>query len=149
MESLQLHRYMNHIVTITLSEGKAAELKLDEPRISGKVTNVSPRGLVLAAKSSATIIMADDILEVRLKRDRVITRMVRVFGPQDDVRQHLADRHGTFVSLLRSLSHEIALSYHNKIDHRDLGHQHGERPGTRAVNETEARFAMRQLDELE
>lgn len=149
MSALELQRYINHVVTITLSETRAAELRVEDCRISGKVTDVSPRGLVLAAKSAATIILEADILDIRLKRDRVIARMVRTYGPRDDVRQHLADRHGTSMSLLRTLDPAVALVYHDKLDHKDLGHQHGPRPGTRTVNEDAAQSIMRQLDELE
>lgn len=149
MSTLELYRYMNHVVTVMLSENRAAELKLDEPKLSGKVTSVSPRGIVLSARSTAIIILASDILGVRLKRDRVVTRMVRLFDDNDDPRQHLADRHGTSVTLLRTLAPETALKYHDKIDHTDLGHQHGNRPGIRTVNEGVADRIMERLDGME
>lgn len=149
MEALELYQFINHVVTVRLSLAKAAELKLDEPRISGKVTEASPTGLVLAAKSTATILRTGDILGIRLKRDRVITRVLRIFTEDDDVRQHLADRHGAWMSLLRTLSPEAALAYHNKIDHSDLGHQHGLKPGTHLINGYAAEHTMRQLDEME
>lgn len=149
MSTLELQRFMNHVVTITLSDSRAAELKLEEPKLSGKVTNVSPRGIVLSAKSSATIVLVADIVNIRLKRDRVVSRMVRIFGSQDDVRQHLADRHGTSMSLLRTLSPEVALQYHDKINHSDLGHQHGDKVGTRTVDEVTAERIMNRLDEMD
>ena len=149
MNASELTRYMNHFVTLHLSEERATQLRLHDPILNGKVTNVSPQGIVFSVKSTAHIIMAHDILGIRVKRGRVVTRMVRVFTPQDDVRQHLADRHGTSMVMLRSLSSEVALAYHARIDHTDLGHRHGTKPGTRAIDPTEASRAMEQLDEME
>lgn len=125
MKADELTRYMNHVVTLRLAEAKAGQLRLDDPVLSGKVTNVSPVGIVFNAKSTTHILAAHDILEIRIKRGRVVTRVVREFTSEDDVRQHLADRHGTSMVMLRSLSPEVALTYHARIDHSDLGHRHG------------------------
>ena len=140
MKANELTRYMNHFVTLRLSEARASQLRLHESQILvGKVTNVSPQGIVFSVKSTAHIILAQDILEIRVKRGRVVTRMVRAFTPQDDVRQHLADRHGTSMVMLRSLPPEVALAYHARIDHSDLGHRHP----------ADASRVMSQLDEIE
>lgn len=149
MKAQELTRYMNHHVTLHLTDSKVTQLKLDSPIISGKVTNVSPEGIVFSVKSTTHIILARDIFDIRIRRGRVVTRMVRVFGPRDDVRQHLADRHGTSMVMLRSLSPEVALAYHERLDHSDLGHRHGDKPGTRAIDPNLASQAMEQLDEME
>lgn len=149
MIAKELTRYMNHHVTLHLSESKANQLRLHDPILNGKVTNVSNEGIVFSVKSTTHILLAHDILDIRVRRGRVVTRMVRVFGPRDDVRQHLADRHGTSMVMLRSLSPEVALAYHQRIDHSDLGHRHGDKPGTRAIDPNLASQAMEQLDEME
>lgn len=149
MKAAELTRYMNHFVTLRLDERRAGQLKLDDPVLNGKVTNVSSEGIVFSVKSTTHILLAQDILDIRVKRGRVVTRMVREFTERDDVRQHLADRHGTSMVMLRSLSPEVALAYHAKIDHSDLGHRHGPKPGTRAVDADGASRAMEQLDEME
>lgn len=137
MEAKELTRYMNHFVTIHLSSERANQLRMHDPILVGKVTNVSPSGIVFSVKSTTHIFMAQDILEIRLRRGRVVVRVVRDFTSQDDVRQHLADRHGTSMVMLRSLSAEVALAYHARIDHSDLGHRHG------------PERVMEQLDEME
>ncbi len=138
MKPTELNRYMNHFVTLRLTEARAEQLRLEDPVLSGRVTNVSPSGLVFSVKSTTHIFMAPEILEIRLRRGRVVVRVVRDFTGQDDVRQHLADRHGTSIVMLRSLTAEVALAYHAKIDHSDLGHRHAD----------PARI-MEQLDEME
>ena len=149
LQASELYQFINHNVTVTLSDFKAAELNLADPNIAGKVVDVSDKGIVLSAKNAAIILSRQDILNLRFRRQRVVSRMVRIFGRQDDVRQHLADRHGTWISLLRTLNPEAALRYHEKIDHKDLGHQHSNKVGTRAVNEDVANRTINQLDEIE
>jgi hypothetical protein len=43
----------------------------------------------------------------------------------DDVRQHLADRHGVAVTWLNAAAPQQAFDYHADIDHSDLAHTHG------------------------
>lgn len=150
MNSKELARYMNHQIQVKLTPAAALRLRAESGSLTGRVTNVSKDGIVLSARSTVTIIAADEIDEVRIRRGRVVVRMVRVFSDRDDVRQHLADRHGVWVGLLRSLTPDSAHIYHEKIDHSDLGHQHGERtPGTQVVDPVAANEAMEQLDEME
>lgn len=149
MKTMDLNRYMNHQVAVHLTEGKARELKADDCVVTGKVTKVSNSGIILSARSTTTILLAEDITDIRIRRGRVVVRMVRVFSDRDDVRQHLADRHGLWIGLLRSLSPEAAHAYHEKIDHADLGHKHGDKPGTQVVDPDQANRAMEALDEME
>ncbi len=149
MNPKDLYRYMNHQVTVILKPEAAKRLRVEGGSLTGKVTNVSESGIVLSARSTAAIIDASDIQDVRIRRGRVVVRMVRIFTGRDDVRQHLADRHGVWVQLLRTLTPEAAHLYHERIDHTDLGHRHGDKPGTQVIDTNAANKAMEELDEME
>ncbi len=146
---IELNRYMNHQVAVHLTREKASELRAEDCVVTGKVTKVSSSGIILSARSTTIILMAEDITDIRIRRGRVVVRMVRIFTDRDDVRQHLADRHGLWVGMLRTLTPEAAHAYHEKIDHSDLGHKHGEKPGTQVVDPDQANRAMEVLDEME
>lgn len=150
MKHQELSRYINHQVTVRLTPEGSRLLRVSDSHLMGKVTNVSSNGIVLSARSTSSILAADVIedIEIRRGRTRVVVRMVRIFSDREDVRQHLADRHGVWVGLLRSLTPEAAYSYHEKIDHTDLGHHHGDKPGTQVVDADAAERAMEELDEM-
>lgn len=48
-----------------------------------------------------------------------------------NVRQHLLDRHGMPFSFIKAMDDTQAFEAHDKINHSDLGHAHGEKPQRR------------------
>jgi hypothetical protein len=118
--------------------------------LEGKVAVVSDAGLALKMRSSTRIIDINRILgfeeQARPKRKRVIKRYVRKIDEESDARQHLADRHGVLVSVLNAVDSETAREMHDKINHLDLGHQHGDKPQRGNVDTDTATQRLEDLD---
>lgn len=139
-----LHTYFNKYVIVNVDTGKDATGSDTFETIEGKAIAASEAGLVVRNRGTTRIIEPKEIIDIeetpRNRRPkRVVRRVVRVFGTTDDVRQHLADRHGVLVSVLNNVSPEDAGMMHANIKHDDLGHRHGDR-----VLQAEA--AMQALD---
>lgn len=110
--------------------GNADELR-------GKVLEVGNDAFVLQTKTDTRVIQFRDTESIIERRRGVTIRRLRIVKENDSVRQHLADRHAIFVSVLKAVDEETCHSLHDKINHHDLGHTH--------VNPDDA---MAVLDEL-
>lgn len=112
------------VVTFSVADG-------DVPtEITGKVLAVSNTGVVVRFKGNPRIILIEDILDhnevSRPRRKRVVRRVVRRIPAEVSVKQHLADRHALFMSLVHAIDEETAHEIHEQINHSDLGHFHRE-----------------------
>lgn len=119
--------------------------------VEGRVQLVEISGLVVKTRSGSEVIELKDVIDIeeqqRPRRRRVIRRYVRVLDPDSNIRQHLADRHGTLVPVLNGNEDDLLFAMHEKIDHSILGHVHGERPPRQAVDPAEAEKRIDQLGE--
>lgn len=151
-EKIDLHKFFGKVVSINVDTGQDETGARTFNTVTGKVTWVSDIGLVLRSRSTVTIVEAKDILDIEeesRKRKRIVRRWVRVIGPSDSAKQHLADRHGILVSVLSAADEDTARQMHEHINHEDLGHQHGNRPNSTFVDSAEAEDAIHQLDATE
>jgi hypothetical protein len=122
----------------------------DYTTLEGKVISASDAGLCIRHRGGPVIIDANKIIgeieEIkRPPRRKIMRRYVRLIDADTPAKQHLADRHGTFVSVLDSVDEDTARLMHDKIDHEDLGHRHGPRGGGNGVEDG----AIERLDELD
>lgn len=88
---------------------------------------VKPRGAMLGE-----LIAADEIVSLEILSEqsaKVVRRRLRIMK-QTDVRQHLADRHGTPVSVIVKMTDQVCFNEHAQIDHTDLAHFHENREDT-------------------
>jgi hypothetical protein len=102
----------------------------DFREVEGTVGKADATGLVLQTSKGVTIIPVARILDVEVKLpNRLQRRWLREAGAST-VRQHLLDRHGMPFDLIaaQGVDHKLYLEMHSKIDHGNLGHQHGVRP---------------------
>lgn len=103
----------------------------DFREVEGTVGRADKTGLVLqTAREGVVIIPANRILDVDIKvTNRLQRRWLREATPST-VRQHLLDRHGMPFDLVAApgLDPKAYLEMHSKIDHSNLGHQHGTKP---------------------
>lgn len=112
------------VVAFSVVEGEATA------EITGKVLAVSQTGVVVRVRGNPRVILIDDIVsheEVsRPRRKRVVRRIVRRIPAEASVKQHLADRHALFMSLVHAVDEKTAHEIHDNINHSDLGHFHRE-----------------------
>lgn len=134
-----LQRFLNHLVIVETVVDNESET------VTGKVLRVGNDSILLSRRSVTEIILVTHITEIRIKRTRVVVRLLRELTKADDIRQHLADRHAVFISVLRMISPDTAMKMHDRIDHRDLGHKHG--PGVGAVL-PDAEDALQAMEDL-
>lgn len=106
----------------------------DFREVSGKILAAGPTGLVVQTKTGSQIIKAEHLLDVeeivRATSRRLTRRWIREAALTDS-RQHLVDRHGMPMSIAQLLTDAEALEMHEKANHEDKGHSHGEKPRQR------------------
>lgn len=97
----------------------------DYREITGRCLVAAATGLVIQTKSRSEIINMDDVIDIILeqKARRLSRRKLGVI-PDDAVRQHLLDRHGMPLDLVKKLDVAAAVEIHSKVDHSKLGHVH-------------------------
>jgi hypothetical protein len=95
-----------------------------EDELHGKVLEVSDDAFVLQTRTDTRVIQYVDVTSLIERRRGVTRRRLRLIGAGESVRQHLADRHAIFVSLLRVAGEDTLRDMHDKINHSDLGHMH-------------------------
>lgn len=105
----------------------------DFREVEGKVTSATEAGLVIQTRRSVEIIEAKHILDVEELTRSTLRRLVRrwIKHPSADaIKQHLVDRHGYPWDLVaaKEISAEVLMSRHAKMDHSNLGHNHGDKP---------------------
>lgn len=141
-----LAQYFNKFVLVNVNTGKDETGADTYETREGKVVTAGRAGIALRSRGNTIIIEAKDIIDIeetkRNRKPRIVRRVIRPFSRTDFIRQHLADRHGIPVSLLKEIDEETAHDMHEKTDHSDLGHYHGDR--ARAVA-----AAMQRLDEAD
>lgn len=102
----------------------------DFREVKGMVHKADTAGLVLRTNGGVVIIPASQVLDVDIELiSRLQRRWLRV-PTLSVVRQHLLDRHGMPFDLVAAPGMEVKayLAMHERIDHSNLGHQHGEKP---------------------
>lgn len=105
----------------------------DYREVQGKVTSATTAGLVIQTRRSVEIIEAQHILDVEELTRSTVRRLVRrwIKHPNaESIKQHLVDRHGFPWDLVaaKEISADMLLAKHEKMDHSNLGHNHGEKP---------------------
>lgn len=111
---------------------------LDEPDASGNLA-VEVEGIVMAAAEMGVMIRlrgmqvgemihADKVESIAPISGNNRDVVARILKPStlDDVRAHLADRHGFTLSTVNSLTSLAGFTAHGGIDHENLGHKHSE-----------------------
>lgn len=93
--------------------------------IEGMVCAVNSTGLVLAVKGDTIILQTVDIVDINeADAPRPIVRRKVRHIPARQARQHLLDRHGVPLDLIRGTSPKTAYVLHQATDHSNLGHMH-------------------------
>lgn len=109
-------------------------LKTDEDfrEVEGMVHRADASGLVVRTGGGVVIIPASRILDVDIKISSRLQRRWLKVPTITVVRQHLLDRHGFPFDLVATpgVDHKVYLEMHTKIDHANLGHNHGEKPAS-------------------
>lgn len=93
--------------------------------IEGNVRSADTTGIVLLAKEGPSIITISemiDIYETDAPRP-LVRRKLRHIGARQ-ARQHLLDRHGMALDLIRATTAATAFILHEALNHSNLGHQH-------------------------
>lgn len=102
-------------------------------QVEGVVEAASAIGVAFKKKGQSQLVMheadAIETFEVLPEKPKVLKQKNLKPIPTDQVRAHLADRHGINLTWLNSVSNEEAEAYHNSIDHvtgesGPLGHKH-------------------------
>lgn len=122
--------------------------------LEGRVVALHDSEFALGQRSGPVIIRLADVIGeieeiVKQRKKRVVKRYVRVMGPDENVKQHLADRHAIFVDLLNVIPDDDARAMHSRIAHDNLGHIHGERPSRPTVSPGEAAIRLEELEEAD
>lgn len=96
--------------------------------VEGKIEDASEVGLAFKEKGKRDIslVLPNEVEEIEaapIKPKKVVQKKLKPVQAAN-VRQHLADRHGLLISELNEMTDEDAETYHNSIDHGDLGHRH-------------------------
>jgi hypothetical protein len=99
----------------------------DHEVVQGRVEAISDLAIIIRTRGGSEVITNSWILDAPSivpprKNSRVIVRKLRPL--ETTVRQHLVDRHGLAVDLTNSLTEGQAITYHDRIDHSNLGHRH-------------------------
>lgn len=102
----------------------AIKLEGSDVEIRGTILEVSDNSFALQMKSDTQIIDIRNVDSLIERRRGVTIRRIREFGDNLSVRQHLADRHAIFVTLLKACDEDLCHRMHSKINHDDLGHRH-------------------------
>lgn len=92
-------------------------------------------------KAGVDLLMVDQIEEVSLAPSKPKSISQKKIKPiaTGAMRQHLADRHGISLKWCRDASEAEAVTFHDTLDHKDLGHIHVEPKTDEAKDErTEA-----------
>jgi hypothetical protein len=109
------------ILTVKAEDGTAKE-------IPGKVEGASEVGLAFKEKGKREVQLVEpdqieDISEAPTEAKKVTQKKLKPVK-KEQVRQHLADRHGYNRSEINSMTDDAAFDFHEKLDHKDLGHKH-------------------------
>lgn len=102
----------------------------DYREVSGRVLAAAVDSIAIQPpRGKLELIMAVDIIDIDLqpRSRRLVKRWIDAMS-DDHVRQHLADRHGVPLDLLRPISDKDAAKMHNAKNHETLGHGHGVKP---------------------
>lgn len=94
--------------------------------LRGKLHSVNPgTNLVLKMKRNSRIVKMDEIVDI-YEESASIRLSPRQIGPVEIgfMRQHLLDRHGVALTAPHLFGEGTAESWHNEINHGDLGHRH-------------------------
>ena len=142
---------VDKMVTVQVDISRQSEDE-DFREVNGKLLAVSPNGLVIQNKTGTEIIELANLLDIEETPKQPSLHIVRRWikpvtlgsatgavvkrwaeeATVPSVRQHLADRHGVPLDLIKAATPEAALVLHDSIDHKLLGHEHGIKPpGTR------------------
>lgn len=101
--------------------------------IEGTVLAAEQTGVVLQTTKGVEIFELAQIYEaVSVAPTRKLVRRKLSALPDSQARQHLIDRHGMPVDLVRSLTAEQAGNVHRQVNHSNLGHMHTEPKVTQA-----------------
>lgn len=109
------------ILHVIQDDGSAAELE-------GKVEAASESGLAFREKGKRDVDLLEpsQIEEIALapaKPKKVTQKKLKPISEQN-IRQHLVDRHGMTRTEAGQLTDAEAFEKHENIDHADLGHRH-------------------------
>lgn len=138
---------INKVVTVQIDISNTSEDE-DFREITGKLLAATSKGIVVQTRSNTEIIELSALLDVEEAAKRPTLHIVRRWiktvtlgtptgvvvkrwieeAAMPSVRQHLTDRHGVPLDLIKALSPEAAMTMHQGIDHSLLGHEHGTKP---------------------
>lgn len=114
----------------------------DNTKVEGTVEAGSTVGVVFKEKGSrgTKLIEAAQIaaIEPVAEAPKKLKQRTLPIVTEGKVREHLIERHGFKVSEIEALSEDAAKSFHDGIDHSDLGHKHRAK--------TEAELAIEQAE---
>jgi hypothetical protein len=91
-----------------------------------KVATVAGVGWTQKGKPGAELKKPEDFYEVELAaaKPKAVTQKKLKPIAEGQMRQHLADKHGTSLQWCKSATEQQAVDFHKTIDHSDLGHNH-------------------------
>ena len=99
----------------------------DHEVVTGRIENISDQAIIIRTRGGSEVITNAWILDTPTvvpprKNSKVVIRKLRKL--ETTVRQHLVDRHGLAVDLANALTEEQAVTYHDRVNHSNLGHRH-------------------------
>lgn len=98
---------------------------------AGTIGKATPHAIFLKAKSGSLILELDEIVSITVvesnKSKRIEVRYLNKGVSPDNVRQHLADRHGIPLDQLPT-DPSVAMELHREKHSVALGHEHGPKP---------------------
>lgn len=111
------------ILHLIKDDGSVAE-------VEGKVEDASEAGVAFKEKGKrdVSLVLPPEVEEIAIaptKAKKVTQKKLKPVAI-NNVRQHLADRHGWEVAPLNDMTDEEAWQEHENIDHSTLGHRHEE-----------------------
>ncbi len=125
------------LVHIKQEDGTLAE-------VVGKIMVATEAGIGFKPKGKpgVELLNLSDVEEIGAAPTKPKTISKKKLAPvtAEQVRQHLADRHGIEIKWCRDATDEAAQEFHDSIDHGVLGHDHSKVPTEQeqAVSEAEA-----------
>lgn len=140
-ETLDLDRHLEKMVTLqtyTDEEDLIAKAKVLSTEgektlveVTGRITAVNPNGKVYLFKPrsqrSTHMMESVDLVSVKLAGSATLRPVgQKALRPLtvNNARRHLADFHAWELGTLNTMSDELALEEHAKLDHTELGHNH-------------------------
>lgn len=149
MTALDVSTYIGKKVIVTAKDGEDGSKEIE-----GKVEAASELGILIKPKgrNDLTLIEAGDLLDVLAPPEqerRLAVKYIKKDIEPGQMRRHLLDRHGLSISYVNGISESDAITYHDGVDHSDLGHQHGERPKKKTSRDVAIEAAEAAVDEEE